>query len=115
VVLEDHLVQRQEIEMLKREASTESHPDLRARLVGSLLNLTAKEPWARTWFESLLRSERSAYYRAELLGAALRVWADDELVAQLERISVDEPGKEDAYATGRNHARNILLKLGYSH
>jgi hypothetical protein len=111
MALEDQPVQRQDIEMLKRAASAESHPDLRARLVGTLLNLAAREPWARSWFDSLLRLERGDYYRAELLGAALRVWTDSELLAQLERIATAEPDKKDGYATSRDHARRLLQKL----
>lgn len=108
VAQENHVVRPQEIDMLRRAASAEGHPDLRARLVGSLLNLCAQEPWARQWFETLLRAEKGTYYRAELLGAALRVWEDADLLAQLQQLAVEEPDKEDTHAVGRDHARMLL-------
>lgn len=87
LVIDDSKLKR-----LQAAVASENQPDIRSRLVGTLLNICSKESWCRSWFWELLGRESGSYYRAELLGSALYVWKDSDLLAQLEELTrVREP------------------------
>jgi hypothetical protein len=108
---EDSVLRAQDLTVLKRAASAESHPDLRVNLVTALLNVAASEPSIRPWFEKMLGQEQRTFYRAALLGSALQVWADAGLRSQLEELANQEHTGNDEYEVGRNFARTILRSL----